>query len=186
MEYWNGKTEEELAAESYHHATILFDCKEQLRLEVDSIGELADLLTQMHKDKSRQDARTDSTLEYEDPIVSIEQCEVEDTMDITVSSDNLFYANGILTKNSIGLPATLDWFVAITTDEVLQANNQQLLHLLKTRWGGKSGMKSQLIGIDWPKMRYYDVGSTEEVVNKVGQRKPAKTRQKDTAAIDWD
>lgn len=186
MEYWNGKTEEELAAESYSQALRLFDFKHLLNIEVSSVGDLADLLLQMQKDKAVYNNKTDSLLDYNDEIVSIEEVGVEETMDITVSSDNLFYANNILTKNSIGLPATLDWFAAITTDEVLQQNNQQLLHLLKTRWGRKSDIKPQLIGINWSKMRYYNVGGTEEVANQVGQRKPDKKKPAKTQEIDWD
>lgn len=88
------------------------------------------------------------------------------------------------TSESIGLPATLDWFCAITTDEVLQQNSQQLLHMLKTRWGRKSNIKPQLVSVDWDKMRYTDVGTSQEVANKVGNRKPDKKAK--AADIDWE
>ena len=60
-------------------------------------------------------------------------------------------------SDSFGIVMALDFFFALTTDEVLQDNGQQLIHLLKTRWGNKAKMKSQLVGIDFNKMRYYDV-----------------------------
>lgn len=88
------------------------------------------------------------------------------------------------TSESIALPATLDWFCAITTDEVLQENNQQMLHLLKTRWGRKSDIKPQLVGIDWDKMRYTNVGSASELAGKVGNKKPEK-KEKKVSEIDW-
>jgi len=88
------------------------------------------------------------------------------------------------TSESFGLPATLDWFIAVTQDEVLQENKQQLVHLLKTRWGSKAETKPQLVNIDWSRMRYSDVGSTQEVVNKVGNRKPEK-KEKKVEDIDW-
>jgi replicative DNA helicase len=92
------------------------------------------------------------------------------------------------TSESIGLPQSLDFFVALTTDEVLQENGQQLLHLLKTRWGKKSDIKPQLINIDWSRMRYSDVGSVQSVANKVGIKKPDKknSKEKKMAEIDWE
>lgn len=89
------------------------------------------------------------------------------------------------TSESFGLPATLDFFIAITQDEVLAENKQQMIHLLKTRWGSKAEARPELVSIDWSRMRYSDVGSTQEVVNKVGNRKPEK-KEKKVADIEWD
>jgi replicative DNA helicase len=86
------------------------------------------------------------------------------------------------TSESFGVPATLDWFIAITQDEVLKENGQQCIHLLKTRWGNKSTVKPQLVNIDWDRMRYSDVGSTQEIANQVGQRKPKKKVDE----IEWE
>jgi replicative DNA helicase len=87
-------------------------------------------------------------------------------------------------SESFGTAHTMDWLIAATTDEVLQENGQQLLHLLKTRWGNKSKAKPQLVNVDFDLMRYSDVGSTQEVVNKVGNRKPEK-KEKKVEDIDW-
>jgi len=89
------------------------------------------------------------------------------------------------TSESYGLPATLDFFIAITQDEVLAENKQQMIHLLKTRWGIKADARPELVSIDWSRMRYSDVGSTQEIVNKVGNRKPEK-KEKNVADIEWD
>ena len=98
------------------------------------------------------------------------------------------------TSESFGLPATLDFFIALTTDEVMMDNNQQMIHLLKTRWGNKSQIKPQMVGIDFDKMRYYDIdnggGSTRdatvaEVKNSVGKgKKPERNSSVDE--ISWD
>jgi len=92
------------------------------------------------------------------------------------------------TSESFGLPATCDFFIAMTTDEVLQENDQQMIHLLKTRWGNKSKVKPQLVGIDFNKMRYYDIGGSDEVKSKVGQNKPEPKKEKKRSVddISWD
>lgn len=101
------------------------------------------------------------------------------------------------TSESIGLPQTLDLFLAIVTNEELMEMGRQLVMLLKTRFGNKQGKKSQLIGIDWDYMRYSDVddpGATpvkrEAVV--MGQNTPTlnsgvkKMTGGIPADINWD
>jgi replicative DNA helicase len=119
-------------------------------------------------------------VEFDVPIMTATQTNRgaanEDSPDMTATSE------------SIGLPQSLDWFIAVTTNEVLMENNQQLFHLLKTRWGAKQSVKPQLVSIDWSKMRYSDVGSTKEVQNAVGNRSEPtkKTKKRETKAIDFD
>lgn len=91
------------------------------------------------------------------------------------------------TSESFGLPATLDWFIAISQDDVLKDNNQQLVHLLKTRWGSKASIKPELLNIDWDKMRYTDVekhDNVKEIAAIAGKRnhKP----EKKVTEIVWD
>lgn len=188
MEFLKYKSEEEIAASCYVYAQQLYESRHNLGIEIDSVGQLADLIYDMFMDKAKQDHMTDRMIDYNDEIVSIEEDCVTETMDITVSKDSLFYANGILTKNSFGLPATLDWYIAITMDEVLADNKQQMIHLLKTRWGNKSKVKPQIVGIDFDKMRYSDVGisnnnSVKEVQEKAGKGKKPKVNVND---IDWN
>lgn len=186
MEFLKYKTLEEVEQYCYKHAVKFFEHRDSLGIDVDSVEELAKLFVELYLDKAKQDSKTDKLIEYDDEIVSIEEYEEEETIDISVSKDSLFYANGILTKNSIGLPQTADFMFAITTDEVLQDNGQQLLHLLKTRWGNKSKIRPQLVNVNFDLMRYSDVSEvnthvarSDEVKSKVGQRKPQ------TNEIDW-
>jgi len=86
------------------------------------------------------------------------------------------------TSESFGLPATLDWFIALTADEVMRENGQQQVHLLKTRWGNKQRVGSQMVGIDWDLMRYYDVGSTREAQSSMGKNKPNVSNDKEATS----
>lgn len=121
-------------------------------------------------------------VEFDVPVFSATQTNRgaanEDNPDLTATSE------------SIGLPQTADFMMAATTNEVLQDNNRQVFHLLKTRWGNKSKVKPQVVGIDFNKMRYYDVtdsGDTktvEDINQDVGKRLPKK--KKDPSEISWD
>jgi hypothetical protein len=120
-------------------------------------------------------------VEFEVPVFSATQTNRgaanEDSPDLTATSE------------SIGLPQTADFMMAITTNEVLQENNRQVFHLLKTRWGNKTKVKPQVVGIDFNKMRYYDASdggdakTVEDINQDVGKRLPKK---KDPSEIDWD
>lgn len=97
------------------------------------------------------------------------------------------------TSESFGLPATADWMCAIVTNEELMDLNQQLLLLLKTRYGNKKGAKQQLVSIDFDKMRYSDVTQAEPdvqgVMQKVGTRTPTTNKPTTTGIpndINWD
>lgn len=115
-------------------------------------------------------------IEFEIPIMTATQTNRDGAND---SSPDM-----TITSDSIGVPFSLDWMIAITQDEVLADNDQQLIHLLKTRWGSKKKMKPQLVGINWDLMRYYDVGSSQEIADQVGQRKPEKKERK-IDDIEW-
>ena len=80
------------------------------------------------------------------------------------------------TSDSLGLPMSLDWLCAIVQDDVLKENKRQLFALLKTRWGDKSKIRSQVVGVNWSKMRYFDV----EDGNNVPDAQPTPTRGQDT------
>lgn len=73
------------------------------------------------------------------------------------------------TSESIGTAQTLDFYIAITQDEVMREQGTQLFHLLKTRWGNKSKVGSQLVGIDFDHMRYYDLNNDNERIKNVAQ-----------------
>lgn len=65
------------------------------------------------------------------------------------------------TSESVGLPQSLDWFAAMVTSEELMEMGRQMIIPLKTRYGNKSGLRPQLVGIDFDKMRYSDVESSD-------------------------
>jgi hypothetical protein len=130
--------------------------------------QLTDLLLKLEDEKIEKNLLSDKNIEYNDEIVSIEDCGVKETMDISVSGDNLFYCNGILTKNSFGLPATADFLVALINTEELESLNQIMIKQLKNRYGDKSIHKRFVVGIDREKMRLYDCDQSaqSEILDK--------------------
>lgn len=105
-------------------------------------------------------------------IVSITPIGETETIDISINGNNLFYANGILTHNcgfgttdigmsdiadSIGVVMTVDIMIALITDETLREQNQMIMKSLKNRFGEVEVSKA--IGIDYQKMRLYDLES---------------------------
>lgn len=93
------------------------------------------------------------------------------------------------TSDSFGLPMSLDWFAAIVTNEELMEIGRQMIILLKTRYGNKSHSKNQLIGIDFDKMRYKDIetsDSVDEVINKVARNKPVFEKETLSSGIPQD
>ena len=107
-----------------------------------------------------------------DEIVSIELIGDEETIDIEVDGDHLFYANDILIHNSgqantdldfadvsesHGLSATCDYMVGMVSTEELDKMNQVLFKQIKNRYGDISKYRRFVVGIDRDKMRLYDV-----------------------------
>jgi hypothetical protein len=87
-----------------------------------------------------------------------------------VSGDNLFFCNGILTKNSFGLPATADLMIALIRSEELDELNQIMIKQLKNRYADPSNYKRFVIGVDRSKMKLYDVeASAQEGLADSGQ-----------------
>jgi len=77
---------------------------------------------------------------YNDEIISIEKIGEGKMMDIEVNKDHLFYANNILTKNSLGLPATADYMSILGTDEDAMIYQSELFYkVVKNRLGGRVG-----------------------------------------------
>lgn len=156
--------------------------------------EISDVADYLYKEESnkleRESFVEENYIPYDDEIVSIEEIEDTDLIDISVSGDNLFYANGVLTKNSFGLPATADWMGAIVTSENLMEMNQQLIINLKTRYGAKKKeSKSQLVEVEFEKMRYKDVvdGMDDSTETKaIEDTKKTKAKFKTEVVSDWE
>jgi len=111
-------------------------------------------------------------------ILSIEKIEDVEMIDIEVTGNRLFYANGILTHNSgfnnsdveltdtsesFGLPATADFMFALISTEELEQLNQLMVKQLKNRFGDPNHFKRFIIGVDREKMRLYDAEATAQV-----------------------
>jgi len=91
------------------------------------------------------------------------------------------------TSESFGLPATADWMAAMVTNENLMELNQQLLIQLKTRYGAKKqSTKSQLVEVEFEKMRYKDLAQNVMEDKPVEDVKKTKAKFEKTKLDDWD
>jgi len=112
-----------------------------------------------------------------DVIVSLDLMGEQETIDITVSGDNLFFANDILTHNSgmnssdidltdtsesIGGPMTADLLLALISTQELEELNQIMVKQLKNRYADPTIFRKFVVGIDRAKMRLYDVDQSAQ------------------------
>jgi len=67
------------------------------------------------------------------------------------------------TSESFGLPATADFMFALITSEELRQLNQIMVKQLKNRYGDASVHKRFVIGVDYSKMRLYNVEASAQV-----------------------
>lgn len=134
----------------------------KLTPEMDILG-LTELLIKLEQEKQHKNNISDRSIEYNDEIVSVEELGILDTIDISVSGDNLFYCNNILTKNSFGLPATADLMFALVSNEELEQLNQIIVKQLKNRYNDVGFYKRFIIGVDRSKMKLYDVEASAQV-----------------------
>lgn len=106
----------------------------------------------------------------QEKILKIEKIEDNiEMIDIETDGNHLFYANNILTHNSstdpgmentsesFGINATADLLLAIICTEELEKLGQYLIKQLKNRYNSKTKNKRFAIGVDYDKMRLYDV-----------------------------
>lgn len=126
-----------------------------------NIFDFANLLVKLEQEKLNKEIKSDGFINYNDEVVSIEDIGIKDTIDISVSGDNLFYCNGILTKNSFGLPATADFMVALISTEDLEKAGQIMVKQLKNRYNTKVANKKFIVGLNYSKMKFYDVKKEE-------------------------
>jgi hypothetical protein len=79
-------------------------------------------------------------MEFNDEIESIEFIGEMECLDIEVSDDHLFYANNILTKNSIGTMASADMALIFGANESQAIYESELFYkIVKNRLGGRVG-----------------------------------------------
>lgn len=67
-------------------------------------------------------------------------------------------------SESFGLPATADFFAAISTSEELDQLGQYKFKQLKSRYGDINHMRTFVIGVDKPKMRLYDLEQSAQTL----------------------
>ena len=96
---------------------------------------------------------------FDDEIESIIELEEDELLDIEVSHNHLFFANDILTKNSVGLPATVDFLAVLGRNEDDAIYQSEIWYkILKNRLGGRVGTMDHFY-IDQKSLKLYD--STE-------------------------
>lgn len=152
--------------------------------------ELYTALIETEKYQERQYQRTDQLLDYDDEIESIEELEEIEMFDISVAGDQLFYANGVLTKNSAGLVHTCDYMLGIVETEELSAMGQQMFKQIKSRYGDKSKFSRFFIGVDKSQQRWSQLNS-EYSETPLSPQQPALPQMAksvpipSTTEVDW-
>lgn len=126
------------------------------------IFDLTEVLIKAEKEKIEKENLSDSLIEYSEEIVEINETGEKPTIDITVTGDNLFYCNGILTKNSFGTAATADMMIALISTEELESLNQIMVKQIKNRYSDPTKNKRFVIGVDRAKMKLYDAESSAQ------------------------
>ena len=143
----------------------------------------------------------------EDEIVSIEEYEIMDTIDIEVNSQNrLFFANEILTHNSgwesndlsitsiaesAGLLHTVDILFGICVDAEMKARGEYFLKCLANRVAGYENTRKRYT-MDWKHLRIEEdrnspIQDMDFIVNSItmGQKYPrGQTPRKTTVSIE--
>ena len=154
--FWNAVVHQAQSIKSRNKYNIDVEC-------------LIDAIVKEEFEKAETAMQLEDSLLFDDEIVEIEYIGEMEMMDITVSRDNLFFANDILTKNSFGVPATADYMLAVMRTEEHDDLNQVLCKQIKSRYANKGDKLRFVLGVDQQKQRYYDVED--------GITTPARTEQ---------
>ena len=154
-----------------------------------ALFELTDLLYTIEDERQIKSEISDKLIDYNDEIVSIEDVGVLQTIDITVTGDNLFYCNGILTKNSIGLPQTCDLMLALISTDELADLGQIMIKQLKNRYNDPSYYNKFVVGIDRNKMRIFDTENSAQTTlsnpSDTGLYTQKTRAEKDTSGLKF-
>lgn len=145
------------------------------------IFELTDLLINIELEKEEKQRIEDSKIDYNDEIIEIEELGELETVDISVTGDQLFYCNNILTKNSMGITHTADAIFGLISNEELEERKQLMIKQLKNRWGDLSYYKRFMVGIDRAKMKIFDL--EEDAQTKV-MTETKNTKEQDKPVFD--
>lgn len=90
------------------------------------------------------------------------------------------------TAESFGLPATADLMLAITTNDELQGLGQLAWKQLKNRYSNKAKFRRFITGVDYERMRLYDVeASAQQLVDSGGGSVKKKGPTEKKGFEDW-
>ena len=95
-------------------------------------------------------------------------------IDIEVSDDHLFYGDGILVSNSIGIPGVCDLMLAGMRNEETDSIGQIIFKQLKNRFRKMQYRPKFVLGCDFDQQLFYDLSQSEQ------------TLVEDTAAVQID
>ena len=136
---------------------------------------LTETLIALELEKKEKDAKSDQLIEYNDEIVEIVEVGEVMTTDISTSGDNLFYCNGILTKNSFGVPMSADLMFALVKNENLDREGKIMAKQLKNRYNDMNSKLRFMVGFEGEHMRLYDLDDpTKGIMPAVSVNVPAQ------------
>lgn len=101
-------------------------------------------------------------MKFNDEIVSIEILNEEEMIDIEVSDDHLFYGDGILVSNSIGIPGVCDFMLAGMRNEETDSIGQIIFKQLKNRFRKMQYRPKFVLGCDFDQQLFYDLSQSEQ------------------------
>lgn len=120
-------------------------------------------------------------MNFNDEIVSIEILNEEEMIDIEVSDDHLFYGDGILVSNSIGIPGVCDLMLAGMRNEETDSIGQIIFKQLKNRFRKMQYKPKFVLGCDFDQQLFYDLSQSEQNLienTAVSQIDSAKIQEK--------
>lgn len=97
-------------------------------------------------------------MEFDVPVLTATQTNRTGFTDADVGLDSV--------SESFGLPMTADYFFALTSNDKLKEEGMMRFTQLKNRYSDPNDRKNWLLGVDYPKMRVYDLPSQPESINE--------------------
>ena len=169
MKHTHWLSEDTLKEICFENAMFYLQNKKICNLE--DIEQIANIIYQSECEKYERSLKIEKLLDYDDEIIEIVELNDEELIDITVTNDSLFYANGILTKNSLGTVMTADVMIGIIRSEELDELGQCIFKCLKTRFSDLTNHRS-VIGIEEAKMKLTNVDAPGFVAQTSPKHQP--------------
>jgi hypothetical protein len=129
-------------------------------IDTEQCVEVVNLVLSEQEDKNN---KSDLLLEYNDEILDIVALGDMETVDISVTGDQLFYCNGILTKNSMGIAHVSDVILSIFQTEEDMELGLVKLGMIKNRYGPR-GMVQPMC-IDYETLSISQSEESEELMD---------------------